>query len=228
MLHKASQESRHILDPQNTVTFDASYCTRKSYKDTIDALFSESTNTPKSIDSSEGFFGFISRLNQQSLPLQKVKQSSQLHAKILYRKNKASFFISTFLCCHRSFPHFHKIKILRLNFPNRKRLPQPPTYVDKNYLYSHRMSFSQENLQIFHFKRYNVKNVILPYKYVFIRHLVFGNRSMAEFRKANPKWIITTNSGFAYLHTPIWYLYLETVASGLTSRLFTKPSEIRE
>jgi hypothetical protein len=78
------------------------------------------------------------------------------------------------------------------------------------------MSFSQENLHIFHFKRYNVKNAILPYKYVFIWHLVFGNRSMAEFSKANPKWITTTNSGFAYLHTPIWYLYLETVASGLT------------
>ena len=72
------------------------------------------------------------------------------------------------------------------------------------------MSSSHENLQIFHFKRSNVKNVILPYKYVFIWHLVFGNRSIAEFRKANPKWIITTNSGFAYLHTPIWYLYLET------------------
>ena len=76
------------------------------------------------------------------------------------------------------------------------------------------MSSSHENLQIFHIKRYNVKNVIMPYKYVFIWHLVFGNRSMAEFRKANPKWIITTNSVFAYLHTPIWYLYLETVASG--------------
>ena len=111
--------------------------------------------------------------------------------------------------------HFHKIKILRLIFPDRKRLPQSPIYFDKNYLYSHRRSSSQESLQIFHFKRYNVKNVILPYKYVFIWHLVFGNRSIAEFRKANPKWIITTNSGFAYLHTPIWYLYLETVASGL-------------
>ena len=61
----------------------------------------------------------------------------------------------------------------------------------------------------------NVKNVILPYKYVFIWHLVFGNRSMAEFQGKIQK-IITTNSGFAYLHTPIWYLYLETVASGLT------------
>ena len=133
MLHKASQESRHVLDPQNTVTFDASYCTRKSYKDksTIDALFSESTNTPKSIDSSEGFFGFISRLNQRSLSLQKVKQSSQLHAKKIYRKNKnkPSYFLLPkhhsfrYLCCHRSFP---QDKILRLIFADRKRLPQSP------------------------------------------------------------------------------------------------------
>jgi hypothetical protein len=73
VIHKASQESRHVLDPQNTVTFDASYCARKSYKDkgTIDALFGESTNKLKIIDSSKGFFGFISRLNQRSLPLQK-------------------------------------------------------------------------------------------------------------------------------------------------------------
>ena len=129
VLHKASQESRHVLDPQNTVTFDASYCTRKSYKDksTIDALFSESTNTPKSIDSSEGFVGFISRLNQRSLPLQKVKQSSQLHAKKLYRKNKnkPSYFLLPkhhffrYLCCHRSFP---QDKNSAVNFCRQKKI----------------------------------------------------------------------------------------------------------
>jgi hypothetical protein len=49
----------------------------RSNKDTIDASFDESTDTPSMICSSEGFFDLIFRLKQRSLSLQKARQRSQ-------------------------------------------------------------------------------------------------------------------------------------------------------
>jgi hypothetical protein len=72
-------QSRHVLVPQNTGTFDASYRAGKPFqnKGTIDASFDESTDTPTMIYSSEGFFDLIFRLKQRSLSLQKARQRSQ-------------------------------------------------------------------------------------------------------------------------------------------------------
>ena len=71
---------------------------------------------------------FLAWLNQRSLPpAAKVKQSSQLHAKKLNRKNKNKpndyllpkhhFF--RYLCCHRSFP---QDKNSAVNFSRQKKI----------------------------------------------------------------------------------------------------------